>query len=593
MKRKYGASGGLEENAISIYGAPPLESTMMIDTGGKASGATCIGNLSSIPVNASMSSGSRVFQYNRFFWNDDLFTFDYENCCVYLAIACADYGRGRGRGRSNLTFYPIYLPRGTMTMLQSLQSGVTFDPDVKKYMIDEVLYYLNGAFTDFGADSFTFAGPESLNVPPTSYLKGSPSIYSYNYKGYMPSPVSHNTRFPIFSNDASPPPLQFIYQSSNGQIALVRNPAYWNNPVLSANRDIAFQYVQPLREFTNSDGNPTNDITLSNGTITPIHTSVNFPDVFTNTGNENNKGWTSRGAFSLGIAPVQSTDTPDTFTDVYQTNAARHLLFQQTTFPGKNDRAFASPADFDAFCTQWQLQKFILTSRYICNLLPSRFITIESDILTRDQKLMPISNNPILSRPSLMGIQFLTLDALRTLKDNTLSGTLPSNISTGAIGGRTNGQNDTTVSHLNPFYSMQSIDFEIYDEFGSILENYRSAESNYNLVYAGGGGGFGIPQFTGNGVFGVFETEYGFNGDQSATSPYFPIPAWLLAQNPSTIAGNVQPLLASFCTYNTQPLYMLYLNPSSPNPQFNVPVDFGPNMPISGNIIHFGRVLGF
>lgn len=590
MKRKYGASGGMEEYSQSMYGAPPLESTMMIDTGGKASGANCIGNLTSIPVSASISSGSRIFQYNRFFWNNDLFTFNYESCAVFIAIAYADYTTGFG----NFTFYPIFLPRGVMTMIQSLQSAPTYDPTVKMYLVDSLLYYLNGAFTDFGADAFAFPTAESLVVPPTGYLKSSPSLYSYSYKGYLASPVSHNPLFPIFSNDAVPPPLKFIYQSSNGQIALIRNPDFWGDPSLSTNKDIAFQYVQPLRDFSLSPGNPANLRTDSDGVSRIIQSSIYFPDVYTNTGNENHKGWTSRGAFGVGVAPQVSDDLPFTYSDVYQNNANRLLLFQQTTFPGKNDiTTWTSPADFNGFCDDWHLEKYILSSKFICNLLPSRFLTIESDILTRDQKLMPISNNPILARPSLMGIQYLTLDVLRTLKDDTLSGILPSNISTGAIGGRTNGQNDTTVTHLNPMFSMQSLDFELYDEFGSIIENYRSSASSYNLPYAGPLGGFGLPNIEGNGVFGLFEGEYGFNGDQTSTSPLFPIPPWLLAQNPSPLVGNVQPLLAPFSTYNAQPLYMLYLNPYSPNPQFNLPTDFGPNMPISGNIIHFGRVLGF
>src|SRR3954470_9546543 len=118
MKRKYGALGGAEDAQGSIYGAPHLESTMLIDTGGIKSGDGCIGSLPDIPVNASMSSGTRLFQYNRFFWNRDLFTFDFNSCGIIISLSWYD-----GPNEIAYTmFYNVFLPQTALTTYQSLNS---------------------------------------------------------------------------------------------------------------------------------------------------------------------------------------------------------------------------------------------------------------------------------------------------------------------------------------------------------------------------------------------------------------------------------------------------------------------------------------
>lgn len=604
MKRKRLSDDG---ESLSMYGAPPLESTMMIDTGGKASGQDCIGQLRQIPVTASLSSGSRLFQYNRFFWNNDLFTFNYNSCGIFLAIS---YFRGPavvgGNGSNHFLFYPIFLPRSSMTMYQSLQSGATFDPKIKRHLVHDLLYYLNGAFTDYGADAYPswYNGFQFMN-PPQAVFKSSPTVYAYDGKGWLPSPCSNLSTWPILQSGAMEPPLKWVYVNSTGQIALIRNPIYWNQQAVQDRRDdIDFNIVSPLEYFTLSPGNPSNLFKSAFGPQPPP-TQIGFtcPSVYLNDGNLNLKGWCGRGAFSIGFAQDVNPGVMEshTYTDDYIDRAGRIALFNLTRFdpvPALYATGFPNS------------KKFICMAKFICNLIPSRFMTIESDILTRDQKMIPISNNPDLARPSIMAIQFLSLDSLRTWKDDTLSGQQMSGAMTSGAsataGGGVNGINDTTVIHLNPSYSIQSIDFELRDEWQSIIQNYRSSGSNHNLTFSSnitfpaGIGGF---EYDGNWIFGYLEDEFSFTSNQSPTSPIWPIPAWLLPYNPllslypTTIPpASYQPLIAPFCSYNAQPAYMLNDQPPSTfSGLFNIilPSDFGPDMPISGNIIHFGRVLGY
>jgi hypothetical protein len=257
-------------------------------------------------------------------------------------------------------------------------------------------------------------------------------------------------------------------------------------------------------------------------------------------------------------------------------------LFNTTRFPPYDAGYTASHDDFIAFCNSYLLERYIVVAKKMCSQIGSRFYTIESEILTRDQKLLPCSNNPVLGSTAIMAIEYSDLNNIRAPKnDDTTSGK-----------SNTKGRDsDTPVTHMNPFYSIQSTDLVMRDEFGNYMQNFRTPQG-FTLEFSSDLPiNQDIPQFSGNYIFNAIESEWAFDNG------IYTIPPWLAALNPSTIPGNTQPLVGPFSTYMSQSAYGLYSTnggaSASPYLKSKLPADFSPNMPISGNLIHFGRVLGY
>ena len=605
MKRKFGAQGGPEDSTATIYAAPALESTMLIATGGIQTGNDNIGSLSSIPVNASISSGTRLFQYNRFFWNRDLYSSNFNNCGVLLYLSWYN----AVEQEVNSMIMPIFLPQTALSTYQSLQNGVTFDPTEKTRLINDMLYYLNGMWA---GNTVADAPPWSKGPPYVGPMQFGPSFFTYHYKGYLHQPTNH-TNFPFFQT-AGPPPLKWISIGANQNIALIKNPDYWfpadEDPVTDF--DCAFQFIDINEPFTLSAGNPTNIVIQPDGTqVSVLSTGGQIPSCYRNRGNPNHKGWCGQGGFNLGFAQADDKFNFGAYTDVYGSFGnpiLQDLWTNHTNFVGVEPGETMTGVEWTSFVKDHLLSNYIIVARFLPNFLPSRFIVVTSDILSRDQKMLTISNSPVLQNTGIVGIQFLSLDAVRTWQDATLSGTLPSNMLQGAIGGRTNGNDDTPVLNMNPFYSIQSLDLGILDEWGSTISNYRTKQNAFVLQFSPV---YGPPSkelglfVDGNLICSYISGENSFvldnSGGFTANVTTFPIPPWLAALNPlnsvSIPPPSQQPLVGPFSTYNANWLYMLYAISSPiaiPGSEFvTTPVDFSPSMPYSGNIIHFGRVLGY
>lgn len=583
MKRKVGAGYDPDdETRPAIYTSPNLECTMMLDTGGSLNTTDTVGKISTIPINASMSSGTKMFQYNRFFWNKDLFTFNYANCAIFVAIA---YYEGPASQKTSFVFYPIYLPRGVMSALQSISCSqeVTKSPSKRKQLIDDVLYYLNGAFTSFNFDvGAPIATPApGIQWPPIGPLSTGPSLYTSYLKGYLPRPTANNSHFPIFQ-DTKEPPLKFIYVSSNNQIALVKNPEFWkteeNYPQAAS---IAFQLVSPESFFASGTNNPNSLIASHNGGVPapPPHPLVDVfvPSVFSNVSTSSDKGWCSQGAYGLGFSTGRNASNLNLFSDVYGSSDARLALFNQTNWPGDSNLTFTSSGEFESWAKANKLSTDILLAPHICSLLPSRFITCKSEALTRTQKAMVLSNNPSIADNATLCITYLDLDNLKTKNDFT------SRKGTARLA--------DPVLHFNPSFSIQNLDMALQDEWGNFVQNYRSP-SGFNLSFDPSPispATFGTG--SGNFVTSLLEGEVGFGNN------IFTIPAWLAALNPNTDLGNTEPLISPFSTYLSQSFYGLFKrsSPYAPPPngkKMLIPPEFTPSIPYSGNIIHFGRVMG-
>jgi hypothetical protein len=607
MKRKYESTFGKSEMANpSMYGAPPLESTMLISVGGIETKNDCIGNLSTIPVSANMSGGTRLFQYNRFYWNKDLFTFNFNNCAIMIILSWYN-----GVEQLALTMLMgVFLPQTALTLYQSLQSGATFDPTVKTKMINDLLFYLNGMW----AGNPVGDNPPYFKTPPSSGgFQFGPCFFTYHYKGFLFQPTNHYD-FPFFQQGNNPPPLKWISIGSNQNICLIKNPDYWfPDGVPRTDVDCAFQLVNPYVGFTLSAGNPNNIVCYPDNLTARLAGQYGtIQSSYRNAGNPNHKGWCGRGAFNIGFAQADDEHVFGAYTDVYgefSSPILQDLWVNYTTFVGQELGVKLTGIQWQNFVENHFLSRYCIIAYFLPNFLPSRYLTVTSEILGRNQKLMVLSNSPLLSQPNIIGIQFLTTDAIRTWQDTTLSGILPSNTTSSAFSGRANGGgNDTPVINMNPFNSIQSIDISMFDEWGSNIQNFRSSHNSYVLqfvpTYNAGIFGLGLLE-SGNYVCSYTMGENSFildnSGGYTANISTFPIPTWLQNENPlnavSVPPPSQQPIMAPFSTYNSTSLYMLYAFSSflsyAGSHTVSVPLDFSPSMPYSATMIHFGRVLGY
>lgn len=599
-----------ESGGESMYVFPPLESTALIDTGSIETGNECIGRIQSIGVNASLSSGTQLFEYNHFFWSKDIFTFNYASCAVFIAIAFYQ------NSQAYFALYPIFLPRVALATWQSLQNNPTTNPTVRKWLIDDLLYYLNGAFTSFNYDTLP-PGSQFVGIPPMQVFQGGPSIYTATKKGFLKRPTANNPDFPIFQdNVATGPPLLWVYSSSNNQLALIRNPDFWDvfprPPGLAEDAAIAFQLVSPEYFFFTGLNNPLNTTVSSIPIVGPSflinqqYSNLAVPSVCnssdtngsssSSSGATAQRGWCSQGVFSTGfgqrntsVGSGQARD-PNTnvgYTDIYRNSDIRANLFLQTSFPGIDPpiAGVTTSDQFQSFANSNQLVTDCVVAKRMCCLIPSRYIVIESEILSRDQRLFCKSNNPALGSPTIIGVEFLDLDQIRSSKvDGTLSGERKSR-SVDSFG-------DSPVSHKNPSFSIQSLDLSIQDEWRNYLQNFRTP-GGYTLQFSSDPTNPPLPFLTnsGNFIFLAIEGEYG-----GYNNGIFVIPPWLAALNPNTALGNTEPLISPFASYMAQPFFGIAANNRSgligAPFQPSIPSDFSPNIPISGNLIHFGRVLG-
>lgn len=555
----------------SIYAAPALESTLLLEAGG-LDDKFQIGELPSTNLSAAVSAGTRTFQYNRYFWNKELFTFNYTNNAVGVAIAYYSASKG--------TYYfailPIFLPRVAMTLAQSITSSVTDEPDNRTALMREMVYYLNMGFTSLGVGNnygVQQLGPSNFRIAPwvtAQDAKGSP------YSPHTGDMIVNNPYFPIFQDGATAPPLVWDYLPNSYQLMLRVNPDFFTEDY--ANDKIGFQIISlesymadsPLVSDPSFAGGFQSPLTYYAGLNNAPESSYGAP-----------RGWCSQGAFATGFGQTQyyetgpgnQTEDPGfTYSDVY-TSAERRALWAATLFPrlDTNSRTYLQ---FSNLCQQFKLVSNAgngtgyLISNFITSLLPARFFTIESDALTRNQKRPVVSNNPNVP-PGCMAIQLLTLDTLRTWEDNTVAG-LTSSAGSILFGSRKSGVDDCSIVALDPMQSLQTLDLILRDEWGNILKNYMELNDMTTAEEAA--------------IMGYDELFF--------ISPGLWIPAaWVLALQPPPGYSNREGILINESWWSS--VYQFYsFNPVSTT-RTTTPSNFIPSAPRSITLSHFGRVLGY
>jgi len=562
----------------SIYAAPALESTLLLETGGLED-QNQIGSLPSTDISAAVSAGTRTFQYNRYFWNKEFFSFNYTNNAIGVAIA---YYRKETSSYS-FAIYPIFLPRVAMTLVQSLTSGsITDDPKAKTTLLQELVYYLNLGFTSYGVgDNYGYISQgRSFKLAPwvtAIDCKGSP------YYPPLGGQIVDNPYFPIFQDGAIIPPLVWGYNGNNGQLTLGINPTF---PNLSVSGDlIGFQLItlQPYMADSPLVSNPP-PASVTGFTNAGLYYVTNSPtpNAYPTASYGEGAGWCSQGAFATGFGQTATYNqfedvqaNEHTYSDIY-TPQERLALWQATKFPVLTLNV-TTPSDFLKLCNTFKLvhngggSSGILVSKFITSMIPARFFSIESDALTRNQKRPVVSNNPNLS-PSCMAVQMITLDNIRTWNDNTVAG-LTSSAGSILFGSRKSGVDDCSIVALDPMQSLQTLDFHIKDEWGNTMQSYaqlQKADPNYQYQ-----------------VLGWFD-EYAV-----VPASWFPLPPWVVTnyEPPDVPSSNHESILLNESWWCSA-FQFFGFNPSSHMSSI-VGEFYRPNAPRSITLSHFGRVLGY
>lgn len=568
-----------------IYGAPPQESLVLTDVGnlnvfnqGSLDFKTPLGLQQSIPMNASLSSGVQKYQYNKFYWNKEFFTFNYFNCCIGVAIACYN------NALETLYFaiYPIFLPRVCMTFLQSAGSDGKISPAVHEQMVRQLVYYLNIGWTGYG-NILKPLGAGS--IPGTSY--STPFFYAQDCKGNfvdLVHPISGCPFMPVIADSPDNPIPPLLWDvGPNLELVLRYNTDCLVTPVQQEIL-LGFSLIS-IRDYMSSA-----PFIFIKGFAAPdpitVPGSLGTGSMFLNT----NTGWCGQGAYATGMGQFDDINNQGGYNDGY-TDLEREELFAATYLPGFQPRP-ATASDFYNLCSQFRLVQgasACIIARRLTSLLPSRFYTVASEALTRNTQRSVLSNNNNIHKATI-GVEYYTLDNTRAWQDAT-------------IGSNVSSSGNNPVNKMNPMHSVQSIDLKMFDEWGNFLDSFNRCIYPKSVL-----GGFWNP--SGPIIDSIVTETFQYDSllmENDASNggpiPLANLPAWVLALNPNPLATNGESLLINshwnaniypFFYYKTNPGYSLALVVTGTIVGSNnlVPDTVNPATSISSTVTHFGRLLG-
>lgn len=431
LKRKRGDLDRFQ----TVYGMPPLESTLQFELGGD--NTSQVGQATNIPISSGIL-GNDLFQYNRFFWGKNYFTFTHANCIMGLVFSYFH------ANKTYTAILPIAIPRTSANLVAGTLDNSLNTPNLyapSQNWIRVLIYCFR-----YGLDlSMAF----SAIVLARDFL--------------LPPIPPGTANWPLLQN-AQLPPVLFDVLNDGLQLDLRRNYAWATPP----NDYFAWNLIS-LEKF----------MVPVNLTPSPIIPSpVNFQTFTFGT----QKGWCGQGPYATGFGQFYQSEPIALYTDGYTTQE-RIDLWNLTSHPTRGAGVVETLGSFALFCQRFRLHSDLfdnttLTSGLNCSLIPSRYFVTQSSVLSTNQKRPMMSNSPSLTHPNNIAVTFTSVQGTQAYQDATTSGS-------GASGKTTNvlhsGSNDSPVIFLRRFEAKNAVDLTMVDEWDNIVQNYTNIPPPGNL----------------------------------------------------------------------------------------------------------------
>ena len=510
-----------EENSNTTFHSipliSPLESTVQFEIGGGPQNST--GNVSSIPVSSSLTSGVHLFQYNGFFWDNSDLTFNYNNNSIALVLGHFQQSTQTGY------FYiiPIFLPHlkcSSASPNLSTFENQSEDTPAKQlhFYLQQVCYYLNLLFcpTYFGdppspgLGRFPTIDSEARMFSPFCIAQDISGMVGNNQGG------SINTQSPFFIGTPAGSPSPFyvpllFYVNSSNQIACSFNPNYLQNSSgISDHPLLSFGFMS-LESFFQDTSFLSNWKGALNSIYPQPYKGASTATTLSATMSGDSSGLIGKGVDLLGYYKTKLYNQDETafttFSDGYTESERKDFFYNYTRFPLNIPTPPTVPlppisvlnqGEFIAVCQKFRFLYTYTNSfggtilfPFTAQLIASRFITVQSLVLTRVQKRNCISNNAFLSYPGTIGIVYPGFIATppNTFQDATSSSTSKQVIrgapiiSSRALINATSALSayNSPIISMNPMYSIQSLDFKFLSEYNEIMDNFNQFQFHSDL----------------------------------------------------------------------------------------------------------------
>ena len=421
----------------SLYKKEPHETTLLIDVGNTPSSLShTFGNVSGMEVSSSLA-GCRQFQYDAFFWNNNLYTFTTQNNAVGLCISYYN----KTLMRMFMVVVPIFIPKLSVCTSQLRPTESYPNYTEHQDLIREFLYHLNLNFVD----------------------NENTCLLAQDWYGVVTGGQA-NIVFPLFS-DTTYCPLSFQLSPNGKQIIFGPSPWIPQN----SNGVFAYTFVPLDASFFVSStpglfSHPTRVLTTNpvTGAIVTVSLHSRLAPYTPNLSVE--RGWFGRGHTAVGIGQLSqnnaSTQTRQYQNPMYPDSESLRDLFTFTAFPQTTLGPVPAVMTYgEYFVFSKSMGMTTSDTGYIqfssvCSLLSSRFIVTLSNALTAKQQRPILSNNPTVARSNALGVHFNTLSSNNMYEDLTLTGDTVRRLDTPAIG-------------MDSMYNIGTVDLSVTDEYGA------------------------------------------------------------------------------------------------------------------------------
>ena len=444
------------DQSIQIQARKSDESTLLIEVGGgKASDMNDINvsNAAGVGISASMR-GTDCMVYDNFFWAKDFYTFTQRNCTIGLIVL----GWNKAQQRLKQVIVPLCIPNVLLSF------GSIDKPDNTPANLlalqKQLAYALELLFAAHDDTAYTHRFFKTWTI--------SPKVWD--------TLAVNDTYCPIFQDTLNAPPLEWVV-TGDGHLALVNR----FDPFYTGNYRFAFNLITLQPEWFNEKNYYYRTLVGTTSFFT-IGTSGS-PAINSDSMLGNRNGWMGSGPNVFGFgkpllnAATVYSNSGILYVDDFVNPVYPQFADQKDTFINTN-WAKEAPGNLpfcntDDYFNNWILgqglhERCIFAPRF-CSLCPSRFYTVESEALTRNQRRPIASNNNLLGKAGVCGIIFPP-PIVNTGSD------LTSSVDPGGLY-QEYSQNPGSVSPDQPVLHTRAnenrdiIDLEILDEFARPVSN--------------------------------------------------------------------------------------------------------------------------